>query len=177
MPSRLEERDWDILLRRIRDGKCTPFLGAGVNAGVLPLGSDIARQWAAQYKYPLEDGTDLARVAQFLAVSSRDKMFPKEEIVKSFEGVAPPDFSAHDDPQGALADLPLPVYMSTNYDDFMVLPGPPGLVAAAISPDGRTIVTGREEGLVQIYACDLCQSRAGLLSLARSRLTRSCASR
>jgi hypothetical protein len=119
MPSRLEDRDCDILLRRIRDGKCTPFLGAGVNAGVLPLGSDIARQWAAQYKYPLEDGTDLARVAQFLAVSSRDKMFPKEEIVKSFEGVAPPDFSARDDPQGALADLPLPVYMSTNYDDFM----------------------------------------------------------
>ena len=119
MPSRLEDRDWDILLRRIRDGKCTPFLGAGVNAGVLPLGSEIARQWAAQYKYPLEDGTDLARVAQFLAVSSRDKMFPKEEIVKSFEGVAPPDFSARDDPQGALADLPLPVYMSTNYDDFM----------------------------------------------------------
>ena len=119
MPNRLEDRDWDILLRRIRDGKCTPFLGAGVNAGVLPLGSEIARQWAAQDKYPLEDGTDLARVAQFLAVSSRDKMFPKEEIVKSFEGVAPPDFSARDDPQGALADLPLPVYMSTNYDDFM----------------------------------------------------------
>ena len=74
MPSRLEDRDWDILLRRIRDGKCTPFLGAGVNAGVLPLGSDIARQWAAQYKYPLEDGTDLARVAQFLAVSSRPEI-------------------------------------------------------------------------------------------------------
>ena len=69
------------------------------------------------------------------------------------------------------------VWDMTSGSAVMVLPGRAGPVAAAISPDGRTIVTGREEGLVQIYACDLCQSRAGLLSLARSRLTRSCTSR
>jgi hypothetical protein len=43
MATRLGDRDWEILLRRIHDGKCTPFLGAGINHGVLPLGSEIAR--------------------------------------------------------------------------------------------------------------------------------------
>ena len=46
-------------------------------------------------------------------------MFPKEEILKWFATVAPPDFTAPDEPLAALADLPLPVYMTTNYDDFM----------------------------------------------------------
>ncbi len=121
MTSNLEEGDWDVLLSRIKDGKCTPFLGAGVNAGVLPLGSDIARKWATQYKYPLEDSWDLARVAQFLAVRRRDSMFPKEEAAKALSGVAPPDFTKVDMPQSVLADLPLPVYLTTNYDDYMAM--------------------------------------------------------
>ena len=36
----------------------------------------------------------------------------------------------------------------TTGSSVMVLPGRAGQVAAAISPDGRTLVTGREEGLV-----------------------------
>jgi len=119
MPNTLEERDWKLLLRRIKDGKCTPFLGAGACFGVLPLGREIARKWAQEYHYPLEDTSDLARVAQFLAVEY-DPMFPKEEILRLFENVAPPDFAAPDEPHGVLADLPLPVYMTTNYDGFMV---------------------------------------------------------
>lgn len=119
MPAKLEDGDWRILLRRIKDGKCTPFLGAGVNAGVLPLGADIARTWAEQYHYPLDDSWDLARVSQFMAVRYRDKIFPKEEVVKALDGTPPPDFSAPTVPHGVLADLPLPVYMTTNYDDFM----------------------------------------------------------
>jgi hypothetical protein len=121
MTSNLEDGDWDLLLSRIKDGKCTPFLGAGVNAGVLPLGGDIARKWATQYKYPLDDSWDLARVAQFLAVRRRDSMFPKEEAIKALSSVAPPDFTKVDMPQSVLADLPLPVYLTTNYDDYMAL--------------------------------------------------------
>jgi hypothetical protein len=119
MPKTLEERDWDLLLRRIKAGKCTPFLGAGACFGALPLGSEIAQEWAQEYHYPLEDSSDLARVAQFLAVQY-DPMFPKEEILKQFENVAPPDFTVPDELHGVLAELPLPVYMTTNYDDFMM---------------------------------------------------------
>jgi hypothetical protein len=32
----------------------------------------------------------------------------------------PPDFKAADEPHGVLSDLPLKVYLTTNYDDFMI---------------------------------------------------------
>ena len=120
MPNTLDERDWKLLLERIRDGKCTPFLGAGACFGVCPLGSDIARAWAREYNYPLTDGHDLARVAQFLAVQ-HDSMFPKERILEQFfNHIRPPDFGQPDEPHALLAELPLPIYMTTNYDDLMV---------------------------------------------------------
>ncbi|MGR9044612.1 MAG: SIR2 family NAD-dependent protein deacylase, partial [Gammaproteobacteria bacterium] len=119
MDHSLEEEKWELLLERIKDGKCTPFLGAGACFGTLPLGSDIAREWANKLHYPLKDSSDLARVAQFLAVT-KDPMYPKEEILKRIKSIAPPDFNAPDDPHGILAELPLPIYITTNYDDFMV---------------------------------------------------------
>ena len=36
-----------------------------------------------------------------------------------FAGVQPPDFRAPDEPYALLADLRLPIYITTNYDDFM----------------------------------------------------------
>jgi hypothetical protein len=121
MPNTQNGIDWDLLLDRIQDGKCTPFLGAGACFGVLPLGSKIAEECAEDYDYPLEDCHNLARVAQFLAVKKRDFMFPKEWILRQFfKEVGPPDFTKRDEPHGVLADLPLPLYLTTNYDDFMV---------------------------------------------------------
>ena len=119
MPETLKDMDWNILLKRIKSGKCTPFLGAGACYGSLPLGGDIARKWVKDFDYPLKDCSDLIRVAQFLAVQY-DPMFPKEEILECFKAVKPPDFSELDEPHGVLADLPLPLYMTTNYDDFMI---------------------------------------------------------
>lgn len=119
MADTLDQNDWDLLLRRIKDGKCTPFLGAGAAYGVLPLGSQIAQDWAHEKGYPLDDSYDLARVAQFLAVTE-DPMSPKERIRERFKQVAPPNFSEPDEPHSLLADLPLPIYMTTNYDDFMM---------------------------------------------------------
>lgn len=120
MPEKLTEKDWDTLLWRIKDGNCTPFLGAGACYGILPLGKDIAKKWAEEEKYPLTDREDLARVAQFLAVDRKDPMFPKEKIKRMFEDSPPPDFDDPDEPHAVLADLPLPVYITTNYGDFMV---------------------------------------------------------
>lgn len=119
MSNTFDDADWILLLRRIKDGKCTPFLGAGTSSGVLPLGSDIALQWAQQYGYPLEDCADLPRVAQYLAIQF-DPMFPKEEIIRQFFRDPPvPDFTTPHEPHNVLAELPLPVYITTNYDDFM----------------------------------------------------------
>lgn len=114
----LTDRDWKLLLRRIRAGKCTPFLGAGASYGALPLGSEIATKWSEQFNYPLEDKQDLARVSQYLAIEF-DPMFPKDELLDSwFRGIKPPEFNK-DEPHAALAELPLPIYLTTNYDNFM----------------------------------------------------------
>ncbi|HSL44624.1 MAG TPA: SIR2 family protein [Anaerolineales bacterium] len=117
--TRLQERDWDLLMRRIRAGKCTPFLGAGAAYGVLPLGSQIAQEWAQQFKYPLADTGNLARVATFLAVQY-DPMYPKEALLRDwFQNPKPPDYTNPTEPHATLASLPLPMYMTTNYDRFM----------------------------------------------------------
>jgi hypothetical protein len=118
MPNTLDEKDWNILLRRIKLGKCTPFLGAGASYGTIPLGSEIARAWALEFDYPLDDAADLVRVAQYVAVD-QDPMFPKEELAQRIRTVSPPDFKEPTEPHALMADLPLPVYITTNYDDFM----------------------------------------------------------
>jgi hypothetical protein len=120
MANTLSDRDWENLMRRIKEKKCTPFIGAGACAGTLPLGSEISRKWADEYKYPLSDKWDLARVAQFMAVD-QDDMTPKEDIQRQFKEIGPPDFTRPDEPHALLADLNLPIYITTNYDSFMYL--------------------------------------------------------
>lgn len=119
----MTEEDWRVLLGRIRDGKCTPFLGAGVNYGILPLGGQIAREWAKEEGFPLSTSDDLERVAQFIAVKYNDKVIPKGKILERLRQAPRPDFSQPDprlDCLRSLAELPLPVYLTTNYDDLIV---------------------------------------------------------
>lgn len=119
MAGLLREEDWNVLLRRIKDGRCTPFLGAGAAYGFLPLGSDIAQAWAKEYDYPLEDASNLISVAQFLALKYSDSVFPKDLIVEQFKNLKTPDPGDMNEPHRVLARLPLPVYITTNYDDLM----------------------------------------------------------
>ncbi|MBV8275203.1 MAG: SIR2 family protein [Verrucomicrobia bacterium] len=119
MRETLDDKTWDVLLARIEKGRCTPFLGAGACHGALPLGSDVAMRWSEEYHYPFSDPGNLIEVAQFLAVQY-DPVFPKEKILNDFAKAKPPDFTVPDEPHGLLADLPLPIYLTTNFDDFMV---------------------------------------------------------
>ncbi len=115
----ITDEHWKSLLGRIKVGKCTPFLGAGASSGVFPLGSDIARVWAKEYKYPMADSYDLARVAQFVAVTV-DPMEPKDRIQQQFKAIPLPDFTSPDEPHRVLAGLPFPIYITTNYDNSMM---------------------------------------------------------
>jgi hypothetical protein len=119
MTTTLTDRDWETLLQRISRQKCVPFLGAGACYGVLPLGAEIAREWAERFSYPMSDTGDLVRVSQFLAVEY-DLTYPKELVLERLGSGGPPDFRAADEPHAVLADLPLKIYLTTNYDDFMV---------------------------------------------------------
>src|SRR2546430_12923275 len=108
----MSEIKWDLLVDRIKDGKCTPFLGAGACADVLPVGGAVAQRWAQKYGYPLDDSHDLIKVAQYIAVTE-DPMWPKDAIIKEFEKrikeSGAPDFTDPLKPHALLADLPLPV--------------------------------------------------------------------
>jgi hypothetical protein len=120
MPKTLKKRDWELLLKRIKDGKCTPFLGAGACHPKLPIGAEIAQEWVQKYAYPVKDERDLVRVAQFLAVKY-DSMYPKEQLLERLFGNVPLlNVKDPDEPHCVLADLPLPVYLTTNYDDFIM---------------------------------------------------------
>ena len=67
MPTMLEVKDWELLLGRIKDGKCTPFLGSGACSEKISVISQIANEWAKEYDYPMEDSYDLTRV-EFVTV-------------------------------------------------------------------------------------------------------------
>jgi len=115
----LTEDDWRTLLERIHDQKCTPFLGSESSFGVMPSRSSIAERWAAaEPDYPFEDSGDLSRVAQFIAIK-RDRLEPREKILEEMEKIPTPDFKSPDEPHGILASLPLPVYITTDYHNFM----------------------------------------------------------
>ena len=114
----LPDGDWNNLLELISEKRCTPFIGAGAASAVLPLGGNLAKEWADQHKYPLTDEYNLTRVTQFLAIERRDTTYPKRAMQRIIDGQAP-DFSDPDEPHLVLADLALPVYITTNYDSFM----------------------------------------------------------
>jgi hypothetical protein len=114
----MNEYDWDQLVERIKAGRCTPFLGAGACGKHLPAAAKLAKKWAKKHDYPLADDHDLARVAQFMGVRY-DPMRPKDELEKAFAAVRTPDFKAADEPHALLAELQLPVYLTTNYVNFM----------------------------------------------------------
>ncbi|WP_052279166.1 hypothetical protein [Methanosarcina acetivorans] len=123
MPNILEEKDWD-LLRRIKNGKCTPFLGSVACSEKIPVISQIVNEWAREYDYPMEDPDDLTRVVQFVAMTEEDEMFPRDEVCNKItelsEEVTPTYFETTDEIHGVLAYFPLPSYITTTYDDLMV---------------------------------------------------------
>lgn len=140
----LSEQDWQTLVDKIKAKACTPFIGAGACAGVLPTGAALAGQLlgaeyardsklrarvnagaaavdpAGRHVRKVPDPDDLAQVTQFLAVQHEDNAWPKIQIANQWKTIAAPDFTRPDEPHAALADLNLPVYLTTNYDDFMV---------------------------------------------------------
>jgi hypothetical protein len=116
---RLKEKDWRVLIDRINEKKCTPILGTGMSSSVVTLRSKIAEEWAKVEGYPLEDCSNLARVARFVSLTY-DADYTRRRLVEQMTSITPPDYKDADDPYKILADLPLPVFITTGYDDFMV---------------------------------------------------------
>ena len=136
-PDLWSDNDWQELLYAIRNKMCTPFVGAGACAGVLPLGRDLATRWADKYHYPFDDRTNLPRVAQFVAINVGPRL-PKFLIKEEFEAVGPPDFNKPNEPHRVIADIRLPLYITTNYDNFLCeairIGSPPREVTQVVCP-------------------------------------------
>jgi hypothetical protein len=118
----LADEDWEELLNSIDEGGCTPFIGPEAYTLGAPAIKNIATEWAEKHQYPLEDSHELAKVAQFLAIDKGDNMYPKKDISRELKGIHPPDFRLEENrntPYAVLADLNLPIYITTNYDKFM----------------------------------------------------------
>jgi hypothetical protein len=125
----VDDNDWSDLVRQIKKGKCTPFLGAGINAPFLPSGDKLARELAESFKYPFDDAGDLIKVTQYVATVRSDPTRPKREVLalleQALQGIQAERVSrdtvvySDEQPIGLLASLPFAIYITTNYDPLM----------------------------------------------------------
>jgi hypothetical protein len=129
----LDDEVWATLIDSIDNQRCTPFLGAGVAWPYLPTGKDLAKSLAEKFGYPLSDRTNLPRVAQYIATvwdPPYAKTRVRDHIVERLEHYRASARQSFPDNYRILADLGLPIYITTNYDDFMTR----ALMSAGHSP-------------------------------------------
>ncbi|GAA1016826.1 hypothetical protein Aple_042850 [Acrocarpospora pleiomorpha] len=116
----MTEADWERLLFQLKKGASTPFLGAGACAGSLPSGGELSERLATRWGYPFDDKANLTKVTQYGAMKFGESMHVKEQICEELADTGRvPDFTDLREPHGLLAGFPLPVYLTTNYDDFV----------------------------------------------------------
>ena len=116
---RMQDTDWEVLMKRVKDGRCTPFLGAGVYSEGPSLRTSVAKKWAAEKHYPFSDSDDVASVARYLNVEYGDAEYASGRYVDELSKIKLPNFDDANEPYNILAKLPLPIYITTNYDDMM----------------------------------------------------------
>lgn len=126
---------YDLITRRLLKGKVVPILGAGVNLsnrppdagyqrGVyLPSGQELAQELARYIGVPLPDGSDLARVSQYVsALEGEGSLY--EELHDVFDADYPPTplhhflarLSRRTRTDGARECM---LIITTNYDDAL----------------------------------------------------------
>ena len=160
------------IARYLREGALIPFLGAGVNTcgrvdaefhlgERLPSGRELAQHLAATAGYPDLNHADLARVAQYFAVTEGDGELYRE-LRKVFGGHFDPTplhiLLAHI-PQ-VVRQNPQPVYpliVTTNYDDALerafTRPASRSTwssTSPAARASGQVPATSRPDGAVEI---------------------------
>ena len=138
---------WDTILPNIAEGLCTPFLGSGVTSSLLPSPVELAQELATMCHYPFPATESLPRVTQFW--SAQDNRRPRKATIEAMIAGFKKRMGLPSSPTDArstlskiaeesgwstrsrdrfeseihhqLADLGLPLYVTTNYDNFMTL--------------------------------------------------------
>lgn len=109
---------FDTLAHALKQGRFLPFLGPGVAPQDTPRLSEIARQWANIYEYPFADHDELAKVASYIAVQ-QDHLFTVDLLVRELEKWSLNDPPVERDPYRLLVELPVPIYMTTEYHELL----------------------------------------------------------
>lgn len=136
---------WRVLMGRIAKGKCMPFLGPGVTEHLLPTPVELAQKMAQEFYYPFPTTQSLPRVSQFVGVIDQDELrtWLMDTLIQGFLGrmdLTSDDRAAKEslskvtrdrkwlersrerfevEIHQQLADLGLPLYVTTNVDGFM----------------------------------------------------------
>jgi hypothetical protein len=136
------------LITFIKARRCTPIIGPGLAEPLLSSHREIAQRWAEKHNYPMlpQGRESLPQVTQYLSIY-QSQIFPKmalseylkEEIQKEHASDLPPDLldewatldevidaagAAHrkrnpKNPYTMLAQLPLPIYITTNQHNLL----------------------------------------------------------
>ncbi|MEM7033308.1 MAG: CHAT domain-containing protein [Chloroflexota bacterium] len=144
-----DEKFWPFLLGRLDRGQVVPFLGPRVNDNLIASPLEIAQRLAERYSYPFEDRQSLFQIAQYIAIRDPEvlrqdylrfmqrslfghlglkptkeekKRFRRtglSETVQALEWVTKVLDVQENQIHHLLADLELPLYISTNFDNFM----------------------------------------------------------
>jgi hypothetical protein len=111
--------EWRLMLRRIRRGRCVPFLGAGASLGFsdgvgLPTASQLACELAKRCDYPGADPFDFFRVTQYfrMVYDPHELRSVVAELLR-VPGVRPSIVHR------TLAELPFEYVLTTNFDKLM----------------------------------------------------------
>lgn len=141
------ESFWETLLQNIAEKECTPFLGPGVTANLLPRPEELAHQLATKFSYPFPDDANLPRVTQFIGTIDNRRLrkqllsvlveqFRKRMGLPAGTPGCPQNLSQvieasdwaktsldlfESEIHHQLADLDLPLYLTTNIDACMAL--------------------------------------------------------
>jgi hypothetical protein len=144
-PPRVEEPTWDgwaAVLTNLARGRLLPVLGPGMNEHFLPSRKAVAQGWAAEHNYPLVERVTLPCVSQFMqtkrlmphdalpevyldhllqATGARDpKRFRHRGLAQVTDSLAEQLFGGdRNEPHRILAGLPIPTYLTTNFDSFL----------------------------------------------------------
>lgn len=116
----MKDKDWARLIDQIRTGDCTPFIGAGAGEGSLVPSGELSRRWATRFDYPFTDDGDLPSVMQYARSVVGDSVALKRTIGRELTAMGPPDFTAPGEIHSFITQFPIPVFLTTNYDDFLL---------------------------------------------------------
>jgi|SRR5882672_724726 len=115
----LNEADWRLIVKRIHEERCVPFLGAGASVAGdqehgLPTAFQLASALARDSGYPGSDKGDLFRVAQYFQMVNDPyelRNFIREQLQKGNNSPT----VVHN----TLAALPFRYVLTTNFDKLM----------------------------------------------------------